>query len=379
MGYSKFNGVEISGISLVVPEKVINIDDEIQFYNNDVKLLERNKRILGLGTRHIVDEGTSVSDMFFDATLKLLESTKTDIKEIDALIVASTSLDYKYPATACVLHGKLELKEDCDCFDVTGLACSAYVYGLSLAHSLIASGTARKCILLTGEIASAHSDKRNRNSNMLFGDGASATLIQKTVDNSKASFFYTGTQGKDWDKIIAPAGGWTLPIQSDILNIEEVDSRGNVWHLWDEIMKGMDVFKFATEVGPNGIKKILNYSNLDISEIDYFAFHQANKQIVASVATYSKIPKEKYSTEPFSLFGNCGSTSIVTDICHSLRSRKRTQVLLSSFGVGLSWGFAILDFSQTLILDVSIFKPREKIMSRDEKINYWISYFKGNL
>lgn len=376
MGFSNFKNVNVAGISLVVPKNVINIDDEIEFYNNDRKILERNKRILGLGARHIVDEGTSLSDLCLDASIKLLHNLNIKPSEIDALIVASTSLDYNYPATGCVLQGKLGLKEDCSCFDITGLACSAYVYGLSIAHSLVSTGSANKCLLLVGEIASAHSDKRNRNSNMLFGDGAAATLIEAS-SCVKQSFFYTGTRGKDWNKIIAPAGGWALPVQEDIISVEETDSRGNVWHLWDEIMKGMDVFKFATDIGPEGINKVLTYANCDKDEIDYFAFHQANKQIVNSVASYSKIPQTKFSTEAFSLYGNCGSASIVSDICHSLCDKKYSKILLSSFGVGLSWGFAILDFSDCKIMDVSIFEPREKIMSRNEKIDYWIDYFKN--
>jgi len=375
VAFSKFDNVNIAGISLVVPKHVICIDDEIEFYKNDRKILERNKKILGLGYRHIADEGTSLSDLCLDASLKLFEGLNINPCEIDALIVASTSLDYKYPATSCVLHGKLGLKEDCISFDITGLACSAYVYGLSVAHSLVSSGAAKKCLLLVGEIASIHSDKRNRNSNMLFGDGAAATLIEASQCH-KESFFYTGTRGKDWDKIIAPAGGWSLPVQEDIISIEETDSRGNVWHLWDEIMKGMDVFKFATDIGPEGIGKILEYSKNQIEDIDYFAFHQANKQIVNSVASYSKIPESKFSTEAFYLYGNCGSASIVTDICHSICGKSPAKVLLSSFGVGLSWGFAVLDFSDCKIMSIYSFDPREKILSRSEKIDYWIDYFK---
>lgn len=259
MPKSKFEHVKITGITAVVPEHFINIDDEIEFFNNDLKLLERNKKILGLGTRYVADERTTNADLCEAAANDLFERLNIDKNTIDALIVVSASHDYHYPASACVLHGRLGLKEECTCFDVSGLACSAYVHGLMLAHSMISAKTASKCLVLAGDIVSRHSDRRNRNSNMLFGDAGSATLLEYT-DEENTAYFYTGTRGKDWDKLIAPAGGYDLPVREDIAALEITDATGNVWHLWDDIMKGMDVFKFTTDVGPRGINEILEYA-----------------------------------------------------------------------------------------------------------------------
>ena len=169
MAKSTFKHVRVSGIAVTVPENCINIDDEVVFFNNDRVLLERNKKILGLGTRHVVDDRTSLSDLLVAATGNLISSMAIDKGKIDALIVVSTSHDFHYPATACVVQGRLGLSEECSCFDVAGLGCSAYIHGLWLAHSLIVSGAAHKCLVLSGDLTSTHSDKRNRNSNMLFG------------------------------------------------------------------------------------------------------------------------------------------------------------------------------------------------------------------
>ncbi len=375
MGLCRFNHVKITGITGVVPERVINIDDEIQYYDNDPEKLARNKKILGLGTRHIADDRTTNADLCEAAAENLIVSLNIDRTTIDTLIVISTSLDYKYPASACILQGRLGLNENCTCFDITGLACSAYVHGLLTAHALIKSGASQKILLLVGEIASIHSDKRNRNSNMLFGDAGTATLLEYD-QNANASFFYTGTRGKDWDKIIAPAGGWALPIQEDIINLEETDTSGNVWHLWDEIMKGFDVFKFTTDVGPKGIENILSFAKKTKKDIDYFAFHQANKQIIKTVASYAGLPKDKWSTETFSTYGNCGSAAVVTDLCRELSQKKHTTVCLATFGVGLSWGFCIADFSKTSVEAIKIYKTPEGKMNRQERIRYWIDYFK---
>ena len=378
MSKSTFNHVRISGITAVVPENFINIDDEIEFFDNDPKLLERNKKILGLGTRHVADDRTTNCDLCEAAARDLIDALNVDKDTIDALIVVSTSHDYHYPASACVLQGRLDLSEECSCFDISGLACSAYVHGLWLAHSLIASNAAKKVLLLAGDITSTHSDRRNRNSNMLFGDAGTATLLEYT-DEEKTAFFYTGTRGKDWDKLIAPAGGYALPIREDIAGTFEKDASGNVWHLWDDIMKGLDVFKFATDVGPKGINAVLKYAGKTKEDVDWFAFHQANKQIVRTIGMYAGLPKDKFSADTFSKYGNCGAAAVTTDICHQLQGKSVQTVCLATFGVGLSFGFALLDMKDARIGGLRLYKTPENKMTRAEKIAYWNAYFKeGN-
>lgn len=378
MSKSTFNHVRISGITAVVPENFINIDDEIEFFNNDPKLLERNKKILGLGKRHVADDRTTNCDLCEAAARDLIDALNVDKDTIDALIVVSTSHDYHYPASACVLQGRLDLSEECSCFDISGLACSAYVHGLWLAHSLIASNAAKKVLLLAGDITSTHSDRRNRNSNMLFGDAGTATLLEYT-DEEKTAFFYTGTRGKDWDKLIAPAGGYALPIREDIAGTFEKDASGNVWHLWDDIMKGLDVFKFATDVGPKGINAVLKYAGKTKEDVDWFAFHQANKQIVRTIGMYAGLPKDKFSADTFSKYGNCGAAAVTTDICHQLQGKSVQTVCLATFGVGLSFGFALLDMKDARIGGLRLYKTPENKMTRAEKIAYWNAYFKeGN-
>ncbi|MBO7048736.1 MAG: ketoacyl-ACP synthase III [Spirochaetia bacterium] len=375
MSKSTFNHVKIRGITSVVPEKVINIDDEIDFFNNDLKLLERNKKILGLGTRHVTDDCTTNCDLCEAAARDLIDALAVDKSTVDALIVVSSSHDYHYPADACILQGRLGLSEDCTCFDISGLACSAYVHGLLQAHALISTGVAKKILLLSGDITSTHSDRRNRNSNMLFGDAGTATLLEWT-DEENTAWFYTGTRGKDWNKLIAPAGGYALPIRGDIADLEITDNVGNVWRMYDDIMKGLDVFKFTTEIGPKGIAKVMEMSGKSIDDIDYFAFHQANKQIVRTVAGFAKLPKDKYSSETFTQYGNCGAAAVTLDICRHLSQHKVQSLCLATFGVGLSFGFSLLKTQNTYIGKIKLYRTPTGKMNRQEKIKYWISYFK---
>lgn len=375
MGLSQFNHVKISGVKVVFPDKCIHIDEEIHFYKDNPKILERNKKILGLGTRYITDKGVTSLDLCEQATKELMIEMHTNIQSVDTIIYASSSHEYSTPADACILHGRLNLSESCACFDMGGLSCSAYVHALWLAHSLIASGASKKCLILASDMNSTHSDVRNRISNMLYSDAGSATLLEYTDDENTA-FFYTGTRGKDWDKIIIPASGAKLPIRKDIAELEISDKDGNIWHLYDEILKGMDIFKFTMENAPHSVNKILEYAHLTINDIDFVAFHQANGQIVKTVATHSGVPKDKYTNETFSKYANCGAPSVLSNICDALNNKNINKLMLVTFGVGLSWGTSIVNFKETYNGGISFYKPT-KTMNRQEQIGYWIKYFKG--
>lgn len=228
MTESIFTHTKVKGIVSVIPENFIQIDDEIIFFANSQKKLDRAKKIVGFGKRHIVPDGITVVDLCEAAGNKLLSSMNIAPVSIDALILVNQSPDYFYPASSCILHGKIGLNTNCATFDVA-LGCSGYVYGLWLAHSLISSGAVKNCLLLAGDTPSTHSDKRNRVSNPLFGDAASATYIEWTEDENPA-YFSMGTDGSKWDRIVVPAGGRRLPIHEDIINMEIKDALGNIWH-----------------------------------------------------------------------------------------------------------------------------------------------------
>jgi len=375
MANSKFENVRVSGFTLTVPQKLVNIDDEIGFYA-DVKQLMRNKKILGLGTRRIVEDGMTASDLCMAAAEDLFNALNVQRSEIGALIYATTSPDYQYPATSCILQGKLGLSENCACFDQSGLACSGYVYALWTAHSLIASGAVKKCLLLVGDTTSLHSHKKNRISNMLYGDAGSATLLEFDASAAPA-YFNLGTKGALWNKIVAPAGGYRLPIMADIADKSIADAGGNVWRLWDEVLKGMDIFRFTMETAPACVNNLLEFSNLTRDDIDFFAFHQANGQIVKTVAERSGVPAHKYSAQTFSKYGNCGTASVISVLCDVLKETPAHRAMLCTFGVGLSWAGAILDFSKTFNGGIRVLETPKNIPPREELIDYWTKYFRG--
>lgn len=363
----------IKGITTVVPENIINIEDEINYFDNNPKKLQRAKKMIGFGTRHVIRDGTTVIDLCEVAANNLIRDMNIARDDIDVLILVCQSPDYLLPASSCILHGRLGLNSNCATFDV-GLGCSGYVYGLWMAHSLIASGSAEKVLLLAGDAPSVHSNIANRKCNPLFGDAASATYITYTPEDNPA-YFSIGTDGKGWDRIIVPAGGRKLPIKEDIVNITAKDSAGNIWFVGDEILHGMDVFNFTMDVAPKNINQVLEFSDTNSSEIDYFVIHQANKQIVENVARIAKIPLDKTSSETFSKYGNNSTNSVATVICDQLYNKNVDKILISAFGVGLSWGASIVNIKNIHNGGISLMKNPTESHTRVEQILYWAKQF----
>ena len=214
---------------------------------------------------------------------------------------------------------------------------------------------------------------------MLFGDAGSAILLERSK-TEKPSYFHLKSIGKEWKKITTPAGGFRLPIRKDIIDLEIKDPEGNIIHLWDSVMKGGAIFKFAIEQGPETINKILQFSGKNKDDIDFFAIHQANGQIVRTVINHAGLPKDKASSETFSKFGNCGGTSVLVNFCDQMKGKSVKNVLMVTFGGGLSVGTCILDFSETYNGGICYMKTPQALLTREQLVQEWVDYLsKGNV
>ena len=211
---------------------------------------------------------------------------------------------------------------------------------------------------------------------MLFGDAGTATLVER-AEEDRPAWFITGTRGSGWNTLIAPAGGYALPIRGDIADLEVKDETGNVWRMYDDIMKGMSVFKFTTDVGPKGIADILEMSGKTKDDVDYFAIHQANKQIVRTVANFAGLPRDKFSADAFGKYGNCGAAAVTMELVNRLEAGPLSSVCLATFGVGLSWGFALVDLANVYFGGVGTYKTPAGVPTRAETIKKWIEYYRG--
>ena len=358
MANVKFNRVKISGIVTVVPQIEKSIDDEVLLYGGNEKQINRIKRAIGLGTRRVSDEKTTSLDLCYQASMQLISDMSIDASEIDGIIFVTQTPDHFQPSNATIMHGLLDLKKDCVSFDVN-LGCSGYVYGLWMAHMMISSGTCSKVLLLAGDTISKYVNSRDRSTAPLFGDAGSATLIEKT-DKDLHSFFSLHTDGKGSDFIKVPAGGFRCP-SNEYTSVSIEDQEGNWRSKNDLYMNGSEVFNFSIKVEPDAINEILQYSQKTIDKIDYVVFHQANKYIITNIAKRINLPMEKVPCETVGKYGNQSSASIPSTINDALSQKvsgATQQVILSGFGVGLSWASAIV------VLD-DVYCPPVKILEKE--------------
>ena len=355
MANTRFNNVKISGIMTVVPQIEKSIDDEIDFYGGNEKQIERIKKAIGLDKRRVSDSETTSVDLCCQAANHLIEGLKINKSEIDGLIFVTQTPDHFQPSNAAIVHSRLGFEKNCASFDIN-LGCSGYVYGLWMAHMMIASGTCCKVLFLAGDTISKYVNPKDRATAPLFGDAGSATLVEKT-DVDQEAFFSLHTDGTGQDFIKVPAGGFRCPSTPDTATATE-DAEGN-WRSQDDIyMNGGEVFNFSIKTEPTAINEILEYSRKTIDEIDYVVFHQANKYIITNIAKRLKLPLEKAPCETVSKYGNQSSASIPSTINDALGgqvSSCKQQLVLSGFGVGLSWASAVVNVEKIYCPAIQIY------------------------
>jgi 3-oxoacyl-[acyl-carrier-protein] synthase-3 len=295
----------------------------------------------GIRERRVAAKDVACSDLCYTAAKHILEKYNC-AEEIDVIIFVSQSPDYYLPATSILLQERLKIKKSSIAFDIS-LGCSGYVYGLSVMSNLLQSGQLKKGLLLVGDKSSTSTTYEDKSTYPLFGDAGTATLIEYTNEDTQWHFnLQSDASGKD--AIIIEHGQCRNPFDSTLEELIEVEPgiKRAKKHL---VLNGMDVFNFALkEVTPN-INALLEQSGVHKDDIDYFVLHQANRLINESVrkklkADVSKVP---YSIE---LFGNTSSASIPLTMCYAMKDElqsKKLKLLLSGFGVGLSWGSVILE------------------------------------
>lgn len=372
MTVSSFSHVRICGMKTVIPEHFIDIDDELQYFDNNPKKLARAKKMIGYGRRYIADDNTTVTDMAVDAAEKLMAEMKIDRNEIDLLIFVNQKPDYKEPNDAYVAHGRLNLNKDCTSLDLN-MGCSGYVHALMTAHAFLSSGNYKKCLLLAGDLCARTNNQADRKKAQVFGDGASATLLEYTEEDRKA-FFVTGSDGKGWNKIVYPVGGTRIPLTKENIDLCFEDDNGNKWETTQAILKGEDVFNFTMDVAPSLLNETMKAAGWTADDVDLFAIHQANKQIVENIVSKAGIPPEKAPADVFSKYANNSTNSVVTVVCD--RSEPLKKIVLCAFGVGLSWGGAALNLSEMYNGGISTYvSPAGP--AREGQIQYWMKYFKG--
>ena len=344
MAIIRYNNVGIKAISACVPQKVMRNADLT--YLIPTSEIVKTMDYVGIRERRYAEADVCSSDLCVKAADKLFEDNHMAKEKIDALIFISQTSDYHQPATAPLLQHRLGLSTDCLSFDIN-LACSGYVYGLSVAYAYASMSGISNVLLLVGETMSKTVSQYDKVSTPLFGDAGTATLISK--GDFPEAVFSLHSDGSGSDIIKMQYGGYRKPSCTEGFN-EVKDSDGNIRTGEQFFMDGMEVFNFGMCVEPKDIKRVLKECDMTVDDLDLLIYHQANRFMTDFFSKRLKISSEK---TPYSLekFGNTSSASIPLTIVSEMENAfpNRKKVIVSGFGAGLSWATAMIDLSQCAI------------------------------
>lgn len=344
MSTISLKNISLRGIANCVPKNTINNEDYDWITASERKMLIKTT---GIEERRVAEEGTCASDLCYEAASALLTDLNWDAKDIDVLIFVSQSADYYLPATGIILQDRLGIKKDSLAFDIN-LGCSGYVYGLHVLGSLISNGNLKRGLLLCGDISTNSTNPKDKSSYPLFGDSGSATALE--FDSSAETMhFLFGSDGSGHQSIIMKGGGAKYKFHDQSL-VEKEIGKGIVRHELNLILEGLDIFSFSVKTVPSTIKTLIDSTQSNLDDMDFFVLHQANKIINETIRKKLKQDPSKF---PLSLqkFGNTSSGSIPLTINTELAEQfdSPRKMLLCGFGVGLSWG-AVLVHQKELTL-----------------------------
>lgn len=306
--------VGIEAIEYYLPERFMTSEDLASNFGFDLQFLEEK---IGIRKIYIAGENEKTSDLAVAAVKKLLIKKQSIRDKIKVIAVCTQTPDYQLPHTSALVHKKLGLGIDVACFDI-GLGCSGFVYGLSVVKAFMQENDIEYGLLVTAETYSKIINVRDKNTKPLFSDAAAATLIGKEPYYLKPLKFTFGTDGKGYDSLI----------------LRSPESL---------FMDGRGIFEFVATVVPDDLKRCLEINGLKIGDIDYFVFHQASNFMLDTLSKKLGIADDGRVIKCLDRFGNTVSSSIpiamatIFDNC-----RKPQKILISGFGVGLSWASTVL-------------------------------------
>lgn len=323
------DSIGIIGTGYYVPSKILtNFELEKMIDTSDEWIRTRT----GIGERRIADEEEATSDLAVKAGLAALKDASVKPEEIDLLIVATLSPDMLFPATACIVQDKLGLK-NAVAFDL-GAACSGFIFAMSVAEQYLKNETYKTALVIGAEVFSRIVDWEDRNTCILFGDGAGAVVLQKDEDGYGIVSINIGSDGSGADLLKIPAGGSRLKTSQQTVS--------NKMHFIK--MNGKEIYKFATNSVVATLKKELEKKNISSQDISLLIPHQANIRIIECIADKLSLSANQVFVN-LDKYGNTSAASIPIALCEAVEQRKlrRDDILIFiGFGAGLNWGSAII-------------------------------------
>ena len=349
----EIKNVRVTGVAAAVPRNVVYTTD-FDFFTPEEAGVFNNT--VGIKQRHIAPEDVCASDLCFAAAVQLLADLKWELESVDILIFESVTGDYKTPPTSCLLQDRLGLSEDCFAMDIP-MGCCGCMYAITTGGNLLSSGNVKRALLLIGDTALRMGSMKDKSRVPLFGDCGTAMALEydPTASDIVVDFH---TYGKGYEALMTPHGGFRHPITRESFEYEDFGN-GIVRAPLHTLINGMNVFSFAISKPPRSIETFIADYGIDRErDVDYFLIHQANKMIVDRIVKKLKLPLEKV---PYNLeeFGNLGGASIPSLMVTRLREQLMEggkSLLMSSFGLGLTWGTMWIKTKPMVISELVVIK-----------------------
>ncbi|MDF2521803.1 MAG: ketoacyl-ACP synthase [Clostridia bacterium] len=286
----------------------------------------------GIEERRVAAENEATSDIATKAALRALEKSGRTAEEIDLIIVATVTPDMAFPSTACIVQKNIGAV-NAAAFDVEA-ACSGFIYGITIAESFVSKGAYKNVLVIGAETLSKIVDYTDRNTCILFGDGAGAAIISEVEEGYGILSSYIGANGSAGELLTQPAGGSRLPASEQTV-------RDRLHYIQ---MNGSEVFKFAIKIMGEAAEKALSMCGMKKEDIDFLVPHQANTRIIDSAVKRLKISPDKVYVN-LNKYGNMSSASIAVALDEANEKnllKDGDVVVLVGFGGGLTWGASVL-------------------------------------
>jgi 3-oxoacyl-[acyl-carrier-protein] synthase-3 len=320
--------VGVIGVGEYLPKKVLtNADLEQMVDTSDEWITTRT----GIKERRLAQKNEATSDLAVEASHEALENAGLKPEDLELIIVATITPDMFFPATASLVQSELGANKAV-CFDVSA-ACAGFIYALAIGQQFIARGVYKNALIIGAETLSRVTDWKDRNTCVLFGDGAGAAVLAEVKSGGILST-YLGCDGTKSDLLKLPGGGSRLPTSQETLE------KG----LHYLKMQGNEVFKLAVTIMADAAQVALKQAGLECKDIDLVIPHQANIRIIMAMAKKLKLPEEKIYLN-IERYGNMSSASTATALSEAVKERKVKKgdiILLDAFGAGLVWGACII-------------------------------------
>lgn len=325
----------ITGWGMAVPEKILTNDElAVRVETNDEWIYSHT----GIRQRHIAGEDQSTATLAVDASLKALELANLNPGSLDLIIVSTSSPEHLFPATACLVQDQIGASK-AGAFDLSA-ACSGFIYALNMASQAIRTGAIDNALVVGSETLSRLVDWNDRNTCILFGDGAGAFVLQASEEPGGLLSAVMRSDGSGGDSLSVPAGGSRLPASAETI------AQG----LHFIKMNGREVFRFATRVMAQATQEAIQKARLKLEDIQLIIPHQANLRIIEAAARGLELPMERVMVN-LEKYGNTSTASIpiaTVEAVQTGRLKPGDHVVFVGFGAGLTWGAAVARWGEPL-------------------------------